>query len=194
VRALLLACALGLAGCAALEPRAILERPAGTAAEGLPLRFELSGRIAVRQEERGFSGNLRWQHRPGRDELLLLTPLGQGVAHILREPGEARLTAGESQHVAPDAETLTEQLLGWRLPLSGLSWWALGSNAPGSSSRVELDSGGRIARLAQDGWDIEYLRYVVVDGRELPKSLAARRQGLEIKLSVDEWNLEGEAP
>lgn len=194
MRALLLACALGLAGCSALEPRATLERPAGTTAEGLPREFEISGRIAVRQDERGFSGNLRWQHRPERDEILLLTPLGQGVAHILRQPGEARLTAGEAQHVAPDAETLTEQLLGWRLPLSGLSWWALGSNAPGSASRVELDGAGRISRLTQDGWDIEYLRYVEVEGRELPKSLAARRQELEIRLSVDQWTLAGGAP
>ena len=129
-----------------------------------------------------------------RDELLLLTPLGQGVARILSRPGEARLTAGESQHAAPDAETLTEQLLGWRLPLSGLAWWALGSNAPGSASRVELDAGGRIARLTQDGWDIEYLRYVAVEGRELPGSLEARRPGLEIRLSVDQWTLEGSAP
>ncbi len=194
MRALLVACALGMAGCAAVEPRATVERPAGAAAEGLPRQFELFGRIAVREGERGFSGNLRWQHQPERDELLLLTPLGQGVAHILRQPGEARLTAGEARHTAPDAETLTEQLLGWRLPLSGLAWWALGSNAPGSASRLELDAAGRIQRLDQDGWDIEYLRYVAVGGRELPGSLAARRGGLEIRLSVDEWLLEGAAP
>jgi outer membrane lipoprotein LolB len=190
VRVVLLACAAALAGCAAPAPRAILERPAGVTAADLPSAFELAGRIAVREKERGFSGGLRWQHQPERDELLLLTPLGQGVARILRQPGEVRLSTGDAQHVAADAEALTEQLLGWRLPLAGLGWWALGSNAPGSPATVELDGEGRVLRLLQDGWEIRYLRYVAVQGRELPKSLAASREDLEIRLSVDEWTLE----
>jgi outer membrane lipoprotein LolB len=192
--AALLACALALAGCAAPAPRTTLERPAGVTGADLPSAFDLAGRIAVREKERGFSGSLRWQHRPEGDELLLLTPLGQGVAQILRRPGEARLITGESQHVAPDAEGLTEQLLGWRLPLAGLAWWALGSNSPASPSTVELDGEGRVVRLMQDGWEIRYPRYVGVQGRELPGSLAASREELEIRLSVDEWILEGVAP
>ncbi|HEX6829543.1 MAG TPA: lipoprotein insertase outer membrane protein LolB [Burkholderiales bacterium] len=191
MRALLLACAMALAGCAAAPPHATLERPAGVTAADLPPRFELSGRVSVHEKERGFSGGLRWQHDPERDTLLLITPLGQGVAEILRLPGEARLTTPDSQHVAPDAETLTEQLLGWRLPLAGLAWWALGSNAPGSPAKLELDDEGRVTRVLQDGWEIRYLRYVAVEGRELPGSLAASRETLEIRLSVDQWNIKG---
>lgn len=180
-----------LAGCAAAPPRAALERPAGSAVEGLPAAFELSGRIAVRREEQGFSGNLRWQHRPGRDEIWILSPLGQAAARITVQPGEARLdpAEGEAQQ-APDAETLTERLLGWRLPLSGLQYWILGSNSPESPSVVEIDGEGHIARLVQDGWDIEFLRYADAGGRLLPKTLAVEREGLSIRLTVDEWILD----
>lgn len=192
-RALLLACALAFAGCAAPPARNMVELPAGATVPGLPSAFDLFGRISVRESERGFSGGLRWQHRPERDELMLFTPLGQGVAEILSQPGEARLTTADARHVAPDAESLTERLLGWRLPISGLAWWALGSNAPGSPARAELDAEGRVLRLFQDGWEIRYLDYVAASGRELPKALAASRDALEIRLSVDEWTL-GEAP
>lgn len=188
LRALLLGCALALAGCAAAPPRNLVDLPAGTTAPGLPSHFELFGRISVREAERGFSGGVRWQHSPERDELLFTTPLGQGVAEIVSGPGEARLTTANARHVAPDAESLTERLLGWRLPLAGLAWWALGSNAPGSPAKAEFDADGRMARLYQDGWEISYLGYVAgSSGRALPRTLEATRESLEIRLSVDDW-------
>jgi outer membrane lipoprotein LolB len=183
---------LTLAGCALVTPRpAEIERAPGEIVQGLPESFELSGRIAVRHEDQGFSGGLRWEHRPGNDIILVLTPLGQAVARITRDPGEARLetSEGEPQRAA-DAETLTERLLGWRLPVSGLQYWVLGSNSPVTASKVELDADGRLARLNQEGWDIEYLRYVEAGGRPLPRTVALRREGLSIRLTVDEWNLD----
>lgn len=187
VRALLLACALALAGCAVAPPRNLVDLPAGTTVPGLPSSFELIGRISVREAERGFSGGVRWQHGPDGDELLFSTPLGQGVAEIVSRPGEARLTTPSARHVAPDAESLTETLMGWRLPLAGLAWWALGSNAPGSAAKAELDADGRVARLYQDGWEISYLDYVTASGRALPRTLEASRESLEIRLSVTDW-------
>jgi outer membrane lipoprotein LolB len=187
LRALLPACALALAGCAAAPPRNLVDLPAGTTAPGLPASFELIGRISVREAERGFSGGVRWQHGPEGDELLFSTPLGQGVAEIVSRPGEARLTTAGARHVAADAESLTEKLMGWRLPVAGLTWWVLGSNAPGSPATAELDAGGRVARLYQDGWEISYLDYVTASGRALPRTLEASREALEIRLSVTDW-------
>jgi outer membrane lipoprotein LolB len=184
-----------LSGCAAVAPRPGIERPAGETVQGLPDAFELTGRIAVRHDDQGFSGGLRWQHRPGTDVILVLTPLGQAVARITREPGEARLESGEGDpQRAPDAETLTERVLGWRLPVSGLQYWVLGSNSPAASSVVEFDADGRLVRLTQDGWDIEYLRYTETDARPLPRTVAMRRGSLSIRLNVDEWNLVASGP
>lgn len=187
MRGLLAGCALLVAGCAALEPRGGGPEPI---VAGAPRAFDLAGRVAVRHDEQAFSGNLRWEHLPHRDELWILTPLGQGIAHIVREPGSARVKIQDQpEQRAPDAEALTEQVLGWRLPLGGLAHWVLGVSAPATPSRIELDVDGRISRISQDGWTIDYLRRSDESGLNLPATLALRRQGLELRLSVHEWNL-----
>ena len=193
MRALLLACAaLVAAGCAAPETR---PPAAGLAATGIPRAFDLSGRVAVRHDDQAFSGNLRWEHLPGRDELWILTPLGQGVAHIVREPGGARVKIQDQpEQWAIDVEALTERVLGWRLPLAGLEHWVLGVSAPDTPARIELDADGRISRIAQDGWTIDYLRRSEEFGVNLPTALTLRRTGLEVRLSVHEWNLAAGAP
>lgn len=192
MRALLLGAAALLAtGCAAPEPRVVAPQPIMA---GAPRAFDLSARIAARYDEQAFSGNLRWEHLPGRDELWILNPLGQGIAHIVREAGNARVRIQDQpEQRATDIETLTERALGWRLPLEGLEHWVLGVSAPGTPSRIELDAEGRIRRISQDGWTIEYLRRSPETGLNLPASLVLRREGLEVKLSVHEWNLDREA-
>ena len=73
VRVVLLAC-VWLAGCAQLQT---------TSEKSL---FELNGRIAARYGAESFSGNVAWRHAERSDEMLLSTPLGQGVeigrAHV----------------------------------------------------------------------------------------------------------------
>ena len=47
--------------------------------------FDLAGRLAARYGEESFSGNLAWRHARSSDEMLISTPLGQGVARIDRK-------------------------------------------------------------------------------------------------------------
>jgi hypothetical protein len=57
------------------------------------LEFELSGRIAVRYRDDAGSGNIAWRHGAHADEMLLTTPMGQGIARIVRSGDEVVLTA-----------------------------------------------------------------------------------------------------
>lgn len=182
-----------LAGCAQSPPlpaaatgTAVYSRPAD--ARG----FDIAGRIAVKYDGQGFSGSLRWSHDAARDDLLLLSPLGQGVARIVRDAGGVTLTAADDKvHRAPDAEELTRQWLGWRLPLHGLEHWILGLPAPESGSRAEPGANGRPQRLYQDGWIVDYDRYATVQGVELPGRVeAAWGDTLHIRLVIDRWNLQ----
>lgn len=188
----LLAVAL-LAGCADLpapsEPAVAAKALAGIAAVK---RFDLSGRIAVKYDGQGFSGSLRWSHDARHDDILLLSPLGQGVAHIVRTADGVTLTAAdESVHRAADTEQLTHDFLGWRLPLHGLEHWVLGLPAPESGWRAENGANARPARLYQDGWQVDYERYHTVQGVELPRRLeAAYGNTLEIRLVIDQWSLQ----
>jgi len=177
-RALALASLTALAGCATLE----FER-AGDARG-----FELSGRIAVRYGVEAVGGQLRWRHDREGDEMLISSPLGQGLARILREGETVTLTTADGrEYHATDAESLTERVLGFRVPLSGLSDWIQGRPARGAAQALLAvrDVQGRLVLLEQSGWRIEYLAYA--DERDLPTRLRLTYPALELRLVIAEW-------
>jgi outer membrane lipoprotein LolB len=174
-QALAFVAALGLSACATLE------KPTTPPGAG---GFELKGRVAVRYGSDGASGNLAWRHSADSDELLITSFLGQGVARIRRSGGEVELVAEGKEHRAPDAETLTQQVLGWRLPLRGLPDWVQGRPAPGGAGEIRRDSTDRVVAFAQDGWKVEYQAF---EG-ERPSRLRMSRPDLEIRLIVDQWS------
>lgn len=147
--------------------------------------FELVGRIAVKYRDDAGSGNIAWRHAPRSDELLMTTPLGQGVARLVRAGSEVTLTTQDGREFrATDAEALTEQVLGFRLPLRGLADWVRGRPAPAPApTRERSDGAGRLLELEQSGWRIEYLAY---EGT-LPSRLKLNFPGLELRLAVSEW-------
>lgn len=151
------------------------------------LEFQLSGRIAVRYDDQGSSGNIAWRHRAAGDEMLITSPFGQGVARIEREGDMVTVTASDRRvYRAHDAESLTEQVLGFRVPLAGLSDWVRGKPAPGPA-RETRDPRGRLSELEQDGWHIYYLAYG--DGDGLPARLRLVYPGLELRLAIGEWQV-----
>lgn len=177
---------LALSGCATVEKPVSREEVMAEASR-LPA-FNLEGRVGVRHNDRGFSGNLKWRHAPQFDEVFLLSPLGQGVAEIRSRPGKVTLTTSEpAVYEATDVESLTAEVLGWRLPLAGLTYWIMGAPAPGSVATLERDAAGRIVHLIQDGWQIDFLEYAEVSGRSLPRKFLVRYGDLELKLFIQQW-------
>lgn len=179
-----LACALAVAGCATtpVPPAA----PVDTRAP-LPERWSMQGRIGVKTPEQSLSGNMRWTHRGDADELLLTSPLGQGVARIVRDADGVTLEVpNRPARRAADAESLTAAVLGYGLPVAGLTWWVQARPAPGSDFEATRDAFNRFDRIRQDGWTIEYLRYAD-DAPARPQKLALSRAGLEIRVVVDSW-------
>jgi outer membrane lipoprotein LolB len=154
--------------------------------------FQLSGRIAVKYDGQGFSGTLRWTHDARHDEVFLLSPLGQGVARIIRTPHDVTLTSSDEKVFRADSvEALTQEVLGWRLPLHGLEHWVLGLAAPESAARRDFGADGQPSRLNQDGWRVDYPRYQAVQGVTLPAKLEiAHGDDLEVRLVIDRWVLE----
>ena len=188
-----------LAGCATLTDKpvavstAIIE-PVATGAATVA-NFELAGRVSVKDSKQSFSGGVRWQHTNGSDEILLLSPLGQTVAQIQRNPDGVQLTTSEQKvYRAADVESLTGQVLGWRLPLTGLQYWVRGDHAPATSAAVDKDGAGRVVAIRQDGWEISYSSFFSPEPAHSaqtprPRVLALQRGELEIKLVVDNWEI-----
>ena len=169
-----------LQACAGLQPDMAPEP--GRAAE-----FVVQGRFSVQYGEEQMSGLLHWQADSARDELVLSSPLGQGLARIIRNPeGVTLARPGEADVVADNVEKLTESTLGFRLPLSGLRYWIQGKADPagvltGEETRLRED--GMYDRLQQNGWTIDYLQYRDAH----PRKIHVRRDTLQIRLVIDEW-------
>ena len=170
-----------LAACGALPP----------AGEPMPraTAFDLIGRVAVNYDGRAFSSNVRWQHLAERDEIWLLTPTGQALAHIVADADGATLTGSDrKQYHAGDVESLTRRALGWELPLERLAWWVRGEIMPGGLiGEVLRDQRGRLARLRQDGWHITFVHPPANERGDLPQRLELVRDAHQIRLVIDDW-------
>ena len=148
-----------------------------------PGGFELSGRVAVRHAKDSGSARIFWRHSDDADEMLITSPVGQGIARITRAGDRFRLVTGDKkEYSAADAESLTEQALGWRLPLAGLADWIQGRASAGRPAEVTGRAEDGL-EILQDGWRVAYQEFR--EGR--PFRMRLSREGIEIRLVVDQW-------
>jgi len=100
-------------------------------------------------------------------------------------------TQDGQRSTAPDPDLLLEQTLGLRLPVTGLRYWVRGLPAPGPTALLQTDAAGRLTRLEQNGWVIEYPTYAPssVFNLDLPERIVARRLDLGVKLVIEQWML-----
>jgi outer membrane lipoprotein LolB len=171
--------ALGFAAAAVLGACASLSE----SGRPIPGGFELSGRVSVRHGKDAASGKIFWRHSDEADELLITSSIGQGIARINRERDRFRLVTGDNkEYRADNAEDLTEQALGWRLPLDGLSDWVQARASPGRPAEMQGDVDKGL-ELRQDGWHVVYEEFR--EGK--PFRIRLTREDLQIILVVDQW-------
>jgi outer membrane lipoprotein LolB len=192
-----------ITGCATLAPPApegtaittVVSEPVAGVAHAQPADFALIGRASVKGGKENFSGGVQWQHAGAHDEILLLNPLGQTLAQIRRMPEGVHLATSEQEnYYASDVESLTEQVLGWRLPLMGLQYWVQGLHSPATLAEIDKNPEGRVVAIRQDGWEIGYASYFPASSSQAmqgqiirPKRLTLTRSGLQIKIVIDSW-------
>lgn len=185
--------------------------------------FVLVGRFSLRQAEQAYSGNLHWRHQDqsstknavknsasaateinaacpsspeNSDTLLLSSPFGQGIAEITVNAQQARLSTSDGQvFYAASAEALTQDVLGYSLPLTQLSDWVRGALDAQSAQHsdtptfIERDPAGRLLRLRYADWSLSYT-YASDAPSAPPSSLFAERAGgFELRLRISEWRV-----
>ncbi|MES2499963.1 MAG: lipoprotein insertase outer membrane protein LolB [Pseudomonadota bacterium] len=150
--------------------------------------FSLKGRLGVVTEKKGFSGGVDWQHTFNSDNVDVYSPVGGKVANISKTASGVTLITQDNRSVsAPDAESLTENTLGFKLPLLGLSDWALGKPTKSHIDASTWDENGRLLTLKQDGWDISYENYTEIQGVFLPNKIVLKSEKVNLKLLVENW-------
>ena len=156
--------------------------------------FSLKGRLGVVTQKQGFSGSIDWQHQANKDQQSSLdnidvySPVGGKVANIAKNDNGVMLTDQKGHTIkASNAETLTETALGFRLPLNGLSDWALGKPTNSKIESSNWDTKGRLLMLKQDGWDISFENYIENNGTFLPNKIVLKSEKVNLKLLVENW-------
>lgn len=172
-----------LAGCAALPPPTDIEAMPRPGAAHI-VEYALVGRISLRHGQTNYAAKIDWQHGAASDEILLSTPLGQGIAELSRSAAGARLrTADQREFAAPDWESLALQMFGAELPLTPLARWLV-ADAPVAARR---DAAGRPLSFSQGGWSVAYGRYESDAAAALPLGLEIVGEDIEMRLVVDAW-------
>lgn len=196
IRKLFLAASVLAASACATQPTA----PTSTAPENLAVHqahlatlsniqaFSLKGRLGVVSQKQGFSGGIEWQHHTTTDNIDVFSPVGSKVANIAKTSSQVILTDQKGhQTKANDAESLTETTMGFRLPLSGLSDWAIGRPTDSKIEASNWDTQGRLTMLKQDGWDIGFENYLENNGTFLPTKIVLKSEKVNLKLLVEKW-------
>lgn len=194
----LLALALA-AGCSVAPPREVPEAPAEMLWEtragqiGALESWAFNGRAALSGDEvASRTVRIRWQQAGGDFAIAFQSPIGQRLAELSGDADGVTLRLpGEAPVVAADSSALLEAALGWYAPVESLRYWVLGLPDPAARGVPELDPWGRVTRLRQDGWIVDYAQYVDAGGFELPRRLTVSHPGLHIRLVIDRWDLGG---
>lgn len=187
-----------ISGCATLAPQSPIDETVKTTLtepiadnQIVPAaNFNLLGRISIQNQNQAFYGSFRWQHLANNDEILLFTPLGQAILEISKDQDGVRLiTSKPEAFYSNDAESLTEEVLGWRLPLNGLQYWIQGVHSPATAAEKDINNKGQTITIRQDGWEIQYRNYMPtqLNQASLPKVVNLTYINLKIRLVVDDW-------
>jgi len=168
-----------LACLAVLFAAACAELPRQSASEpvlGPPLqRFTAEGRISLRQGDRRDHLRFSWEHAPGSDVVLLMSPLGQGLAELTHDAAGTRLVQPNQATISADTlPQLALRVFGTPLPLAAIAEWMRGAQ-PALSGEI-------------DGWRVVISDTAAFRQRRLLRVMEARRDDVEFKLVVDEWD------
>lgn len=202
LRIAVLSAALVSVGCA-VQPRreplppgmeaAAQARQAEREAALRPLAdWSLEGRIAVSNDGKGGSGRIDWTQRGQAYVVSLSAPVTRQSWRLSAGPDGARLEGIEGgPRSGPDAQQLLLEATGWAIPVGALSDWVRGLRAEAAGpARMEFEATGRLARLHQGGWVIDYVWPDAADasaGPVLPRRLDARQGEARVRLLVDTW-------
>ena len=186
------AAAQGLAVAALLSacvPAEMARSPAEFALPPALPAFDVAGRMSVRHGSAGLAASFRWAHTRERDELTLVSPLGQTVANLSGDAAQVRLQAADGQVSTADGwDALTARGLGWPLPVQGLAFWIQGSSRPGAPFSFEAGEDGRATVLRQDGWTIVYQAYAAgAENPWRPSRLTLTYPDVELRIAIDRW-------
>lgn len=188
---------LALAACAS-APRL---RPADAAAMQRLIAREaalrdvhawaLQGRIAVSVDGDGGSGRIDWEQNDAGYRIRISAPVTRRSWQLRVDAAGAVLDGIEGGPFAgTDARALLRAHTGWDLPLASLASWVRGMRF-GPVATVAFADDGRLARIEESGWRIDYRGWDGAGADALPNRVFAERVDARVRLVIDRWQQGG---
>lgn len=189
------------AGCATVTPPDASTDITSAVVRSYNDAIDLSGRLSIRYEqdrrEQSVHGSFTWNQSARHIVLSLLSPLGQTLATIDIKPGIAVLTqSGKAPLMAADVDVLTEQALGWPLPVSGLRDWLQGFGRSADGKAFVAQASADTKRFTtHDGWSLSYGEWqngAARTAQNRPKRIDLTRDTKQagpvaIRIVIDNW-------
>lgn len=189
---------IGLTGCASKAPKKEVIQPEqpqvstetlwqSHLAHMQRLRFwQMDGRIAASKGQEGGNASFVWKQMGDSYQIQFFGPFGAGSVYISGNPNNVTLTEADGKtHHAHTAETLMLQVAGWQVPLDGIRYWVLGIPTPKSQVQTQLlNTDGKLTKLQQIGWTIDYNSYHHSKQPIIPAKLDMRNGPLKVKIIV----------
>ncbi|MDR1529293.1 MAG: lipoprotein insertase outer membrane protein LolB [Burkholderiales bacterium] len=151
--------------------------------------FAMQGRFSAQAGDDVYVAAFDWRHAPPRDAIDFVSPLGNRIASLTRDEKEIVIMRGNDNRgvwQGSDLQTLTQETLGFPLPVDGLIFWIRGIPTPRKTNGIALDAQGRLAQLKQEGWVIDY-QYARTDAA-LPLQIDARYgETISLRIRIDAW-------
>jgi len=156
-------------------------------------QWHLRGRTAIFVDDEVHNIGLNWQRDEDQFVMVLEAPLGQGVIRVETSneqnlPIKLSLPDGEVIY-GEDTEATLYRILGWSIPVEGLTSWIKGLPLRSVPFSQQLNGDGRLKSLAQNGWHINYLDYFDIDSpaQGLPRKLYLKHERLALKIVIEHW-------
>lgn len=156
--------------------------------------WSFSGRAAISKDGTGGSGRIEWQqHDRARYAIALSAPVTRQswrlIGDLHSESGRIEGLQGGPRE-GEFAEDLLRETTGWQVPLQQLGSWVRGMPAAAYPvESIEYDAQGRLSRLRQAGWTVDYTawRSGAPGQPDLPQQIEAASEGARVRLVIEDW-------
>ena len=152
-------------------------------------QWRLVGKIGIRTEHESSSAHINWQQQRQQFRINLSGPFGQGAAELSGTFESVLLKiAGQEDLQTTNPEAVLLEQTGWDIPINTLLHWIKGIPSPDQDASFQLDAQGRLSRLTQAQWQLEYPSYRQFESLWLPKKIQLVRGQVKLTLVIKDWH------
>ncbi len=159
----------------------------------IPENWTANGRISAIRGEENWYAHFNWIQQANNFKIRFTGPLGETQLQISQMGSDILLKTPAIERSSNDLEQLILQETGWIFPVNSLHYWLHGVAEPDIAVIFHYNNAGRISEIVQQGWLIQYSKWLQVGELTLPKKIIVTKNDLKIKIIISQWLLAEQA-